>query len=106
MPPQPASRSSLFVHGDDHVSCGTRSGFVWLRPRASGDTRGGSVMPVVKPVHVRQFACSSQKTPTLFLLLICHVMRPLMFSDVRSLKAGRLLSGRYSHWVGSPAFWL
>src|SRR5215510_12548737 len=104
MPPQPASRSSLFVIGDDHVSCGTRSGFVWLMPRASGDTRGGSVMPVVKPVHVRQFACSSQKTPTLFLVLICQVTRPLMFSDVRSLNAGWLLSGAYNHWFGLPAF--
>src|SRR5262252_3513599 len=103
MPPQPASSSSLFVHGDDHVSCGTRSGLVWLSPRASGATRAGSVMPVVRPLHVRQFACSSQKTPTLCFWLICQVTRPLMFSDVRSLKAGRLRSGEYSHLVGSPA---
>src|SRR5215510_8260892 len=103
MPPQPASSSSLFVHGDDHVSCGTRSGLVWLMPRASGDTRAGSVMPVVRPLHVRQFACSSQNTPTLLRALICHVMRPLMFSDVRSLYAGWERSGAYSHLVGSPA---
>src|SRR5204862_2302543 len=100
------SRSNLFVRGDDQVTCVTRSGFVWLTPRASGATRGGSVIPVVRPVHVRQFACSSQKTPTLLRVLTCHVMRPLAFSDVRSLKAGRLKSGEYSHLVGSPALWL
>ena len=94
------------VRGEDQVTCGTRSGFVAATPRASGDTLGGSVMPVVSPVHFRQFVCSSQNPPILLRGVACQVMRPLTFSDVRSLYAGWLKSGTYSHLVGSPTFWL
>src|SRR5438128_2508777 len=102
----PASRSSRLVAGDDHVACVTRSGLYWLRPPASGAMRAGSVMPYVVPSHTRQTTCSSQNPLILLRGVICHVMRPSAFSHVRSVNSGRVVSGRYVHFVGSPAFWL
>jgi hypothetical protein len=70
---------------------------------ASGETRVGSVMPGVIPVHFRQTACSSQKPPILLRGVTCHVTRALAFSHVRSEYAGWLRSGGV-HLVGSPVF--
>ena len=43
---------------------------------------------VVVPSHVRQTTCSSQKPPILCLAVACQVMRPLMFSHLRSVNCG------------------
>jgi hypothetical protein len=79
--------------GDDQLACITRSGLVAPTLPASGDRRGGSVMPDVCPSHLRQVACSSQKPLILFLALACQVTRPLTFSQVRSENPGREKSG-------------
>ena len=53
----------------------------------------GEASPVDVPSHLRQTACSSQKTPILFRGVACQVIRPLAFSHVRSVNPGRLKSG-------------
>src|SRR4029453_1953197 len=102
VPPKPASTSSRFDKGADHVAWATRSGRP-NTPTASGDTRGGSIPAGVAPVQVRHSVCSSQKAATLLRRVICHVTRALAFSNSRSEYALRLTSGAYDHFVESPA---
>src|SRR5262249_30403647 len=96
IPPKPASNSSRFVHGDDHVAWETCSGRP-STPTASGESRAGSDRPAVAPVHVRHKLCVSQNPLTLWREAACQVTRPLAFSKVRSEYSRRVTSGAYSH---------
>src|SRR5262245_60421563 len=71
--PRPASSRSLFVAGEDHVTCCTRGG-AWLLPRASGDVV--ALPPLWQDVQSR---CSSQKKLNLFRGVACSVSRTFTF---------------------------
>src|SRR5215510_1169667 len=64
-PPYPASTSTRFDKGADHVACVTRIGRP-KTPTASGEASGGSIPADVEPVQVRHRLCSSHKTLTLW----------------------------------------
>src|SRR6478672_1240215 len=103
VPPKPALRSRRFVLGDDQVTCDTFSGRP-STPTASGETRWGSDSPGVAPVHVRQSLWASHTPLSFWREVICHVRRPLAFSNVRSEYSRRERFGVYNHFEGSPVF--